>query len=570
MYRLEGHPLQKLQEIMLRHGTFIPRPDDDHVKLLIWGEKVEETKAELSQWERAVRESSSQTKPASWCKSGALDGRAENRNNRHHQKKQFDDLLRQASVDFPVESALLWPKDLDIEEFERDNADVLDELRSLWVCRISFYKSEESQHISVTAQSDEDAIGIMTRMVNLVKETISRRDQLLAVNLVHLPDFHIYRDRVGLLDQDPWTRCYLPTLHGNPGIEEEEWARNRRATHVSNRKKVKKTIDFSIKRLRLSQQHVRLRVVFGELGFTLFQKPSEGETYKFTDFYDMVTKGRTKLSLNSIPARLGNITDLPDVLNSMDAFSNCTESYGAFFDFPASRANTVLRLETVFDQVEENEFEVREQRWVEIGNSVSRLQVSLFNFDRPDYQVTLDAFPLHTNAAIKSHMAHFQSNISFERPPHGIKSLPRRRVKYPPGQRSLQAVAEITFMRWRYKKTDAFFELRRKDLYEENLDRTGGPIPVRTSWHGLYYYPEWDNLMSEFARISPGEEISWAKSASTFFPESDHQHGAALPKGFKTFISEVEEIQDLLAEAVRIVAQRSSGASKSNGAQRKS
>jgi len=161
----------------------------------------------------------------------------------------------------------------------------------------------------------------------------------------------------------------------------------------------------------------------------------------------------------------------------------------------------------------------------------------------------MDAFPLYSEKSIKSHMLAFQGKISFERPPDGIKAIPRRRVKYPYGAAGLRAVSELTVLRWRFKSTDGFFELRRKDVYDERAG-TRSPGPAETRWHALYYYPEWDNLMGEFANIKPGEDISWAKSVATFFPESGDSDGRALPQGFKKFLAEVEEIQDLLAEAI--------------------
>ncbi|KIW33934.1 uncharacterized protein PV07_00748 [Cladophialophora immunda] len=547
----QPHPIQVLRDIMVKHGGFIKRPEDDDDRLFIWGEphQVAETKAALGRWERDIREAPLEAKPVIWAKNGALDGRAENRAERQTRQKAFEQILRDAQIDYPVEAALLWPKDLDLEQFETDHADVLDQLRSTFGCRITFLPSG-TQHIMIGAKSKKDALSLMSRMMNLIKETISSRDQLLTINLVHLPDHEMSRDRVGLRDIDPKSGTYLPTLHGIPQADKEEWDQKRRQAHIDNRKKIQKAIDSSIKGLRVSQQHVRMRVVFGELGFMRFQKPTDGgEHYEFDDFYHMVTKGRTKLTLNGLPIRQGNVIDLPDVLESMGVFSERTEYYGAFFDFQGTSPNTILRLETVFSPHGTDETESREKRWVELGEAVSRLQVSLVNFGVPDYQVTLDAFPLRTDKSTKVHMSSFQANVTMERPRDGIKSLPRRRARYPPGQPKLQRVAELITLRWRFKNTDGVFELRRKDIYDE-LPGRESPAPVETKWHALYFYPHWDNLMGEFASVKPGEDIRWVKSVATFIPEGGDQYGPALPKGFKNFINEVEEIQDLLADAI--------------------
>ncbi|KAK4938938.1 hypothetical protein LTR10_020686 [Elasticomyces elasticus] len=562
--RSAPHPLLKLQEFMKKFGTFIRKPEHQDEKLFIWGEpkEVAATQTALAEWQQLVYDSFASSKPSSWAKSHALDGRAEHRLERQTQQKALTDYLRQADYDYPVECALLWPKDMDIEEFEKLNQEVLEQLRSTFFCRITL-KHSDLQHIMIEANYERDALQIMSRLLNLIKESISQRDELAMVNLVHLPDFDIYRDRVGLQDKDPRTQSYLPTLHGNQAPDEEGWTKERRVTHAGNRKKIGKVIDTSIKRLRISQQHVRLRAVFGELGFTLFQKPADGaDTYSFQDFYTMVTKGRTKLHLNGLPVRQGDITDLPDILDDMEAFSERTETYGAFFDFSAQMANTTLRLDAVI-YPNGDQFDIYEQRWVEFGDKVSKLQVSLFNFERPDFQITMDAFPLYPEERIKPQMLEFQHNLSFEGPPNGIKSTPRRRVKYSSVLGHVQKMSELTVIKWRFKNTHGTFEVRRKDVYDERPGRKS-PGPIETRWHALYYYPEWDNLMGQFATVKPGEDITWTKSVATFFPESD-KTGRALPQGFKNFITEVEEIQDLLAEAIGKLAKGKQKAAQSNG-----
>ena len=548
---------------MGRTDTFIKEPDDFDKVLYFWGEadRVAEVRGQLAQWEQDIHDSFSSFKPVPWYKGRALDGRAEHREGRQNQDKLLKELIQEAEIDYPVEAALLWPKELDIEDFESGNAEVINSLRSSFTCRLSFVSSGTT-HIMIGAQTQADAMSLMSRMMNLIKETISRRDQLVTVNMVHIPDYSIQRDRVGLLDLDPKTHTYLPTLHGHPVADEEELNKRRHQVQVSNRKKIKKTIDMAIKKLRMSQQHCRMRFVFGELGFMLFQKPPGGaDTYSFEDFYNMVTKGRTKLTLNGLPIRQGDITDLPDVLNKMEAFSDCSEYYSAFFDFPGSSHNTTLRLETVFSPIGDDDTEVGEKRWLELSDAVARLQLSHLNFDRPDYQITLDAFPLGANKLPKAQMMAFQAHVNMQRPPNGIKSLPRRRVNHPP-ERGLHYVSELIMLKWRFKNTDGIFELRRKDTYDLRPGRESGS-PVETRWHALYYYPEWDNLMSEFASVKPGEDVKWIKSVATFFPEGGDQW-TALPQGFKNFINEVEEIQDLLAEAISRVA-KGKGKATENG-----
>lgn len=560
------HPHQLIMNIMNKHDTYIREPADDDERLCIWGntKQVEGTKAELSDWVQSVRIvfANSRLSSHGWTRMNALDGRTEHRLDRQNKQKALNRHLRDASLPYPFQAALLWPRDMDIDDFQEANEDALEDLRDTYICHIAF-QNTGLQHVIIEAYVEKEMLKLMSRILNLIKETMSKREQVSTVSMLHLPDFEIYRDRVGLQDKDPHSDTYLPTLHGNLAPSETEYGVQRLNSHSSNRLKIKNILDTSLKRLRMSQQLVRMRAVFGELGFTLFQKPEGGaETYSFEEFKNMVTKGRTKLSLNNLPVRQGDIRDLPDVLDSMEAFSGRTETYGAFFDF-AGKGYTTLRLAASFIPNAMGEVDTLEQQWLEIGEKVSMLQVSLLCFDRPDLQITLDAFPLYSNADSKPEMEKFRLNLSYVPPANGIKDNPHRCVRYPQAFNQVRKVHELTMVRWRFRQTDGVFELRRKDVYDDSKKHQCSS-PIETRWHALYYYPEWDNLMGHFSTIKPGEDITWKKSVATFFPESDRS-GRALPKGFKNFMTEVEEIQGLLGEAISTLAKGKMRANSSQG-----
>lgn len=550
------HPLQKLQEIGVQTQAYLLPPSDSESKILIWGtpDQVAEAKKELSRFENEL-EAAPKGPHRDWFKAGAIDGRAEHRQEIQATKKLLEDALKKADMKYPIEAALLWPEELDIAEFSNDNAEAFDDMRRQYYCKIDFRQDEKRPPwMKVSVEQRSHLTNIISRTTNIVKEHVAKRDKVLKINLIHYPDFSIYRQEVGLLDQDPKTRSYLPTMHGEPGSDKEEWLQVRKSKHLANRRKVKTIIDQALKSLAISQRHVRMRVAFGELGFIQFQKPSDGrQSYRFEEFYNMVTEGRTKFSLNNLPVRQGEIKDLADVLSSMDAFKNPTVSYGAFFDFAGSsnESHSIVRLECVFGTYggEDERFEIREQRWIEVNEMVGKLQLSLFNFERPDYQFTIDAFPLYENKRISKEQAIFQNNISFKPPPDGIKSSPRLRVRFPPTSNNLRSISDITTMKWRFKTTDAVFELRRKDVYAYTPGKQTNVLQ-ESRWHAMYYYPEWDNLMGQFANVKPGESVRWVKAIATFFPEDGEDTGLALPQGFQNFITEVEEVQDLLAEAI--------------------
>lgn len=563
------HPLQRLQEISTKTEAYAQPPDDNETKILIWGtpEQVENAKKEITQFIKDVEEA---PKTRTWFKGYAVDGRAEHRQERMLEVKQFAQALKSADIKYPIEGGLLWSKTLDGNEFCRDNAAALDEIRLQFSCKIEFCQAPgEFAWMKVCVTQKKHLVVVISRITNIVKEYVSRSDQLVKMNLIRYPSFEMYRGEVGLLDLDPKTQSYLPTLHGAVHGDEEEWKRMQIAKHLANRRKIKSILDRTLKSLAISQRHVRMRVVFGELGFIQFQKPPNGaQSYQFDDFYKMVTQGRTKLNLNNVPVRQGHIEDLSDVLNSLDAFICPEVTYGAYFDFAGGthEPNSLIRLDCSFGTIGDGaDYEIQEMRWLEVNDMVGRLQLAMIDFERPDFQFTIDAFPLYENRRIIQERSVFQTNVSFKPHPQGLKAPPRMRVKVPPTTANLREVSEITTMKWCFKETDGVFELRRKDVFEYSTTKRAG-ILRRSTWHAVYYYPEWDNLMGQFGCLKPGQLVNWEKSIMTFFPEDEEKSGLALPKGFKGFMAEVDEVQVLLSEAIRQLARASAAAAEPNGA----
>jgi len=474
--RVDSTAWQQIEEICVRTHTYMTKPADNENEIRIWGtpEQVAEAQAALADLERTIRPgvgAVNSAVPPSWVKFHAVDGRAEHRLERQSRMEKSVAARQEKAdnIDYLIEGALLWPKDVDMDAFATDNTNVIDDMRKTQICRISFQK-DPVPLIGISAMEEVVFRKIHMRMINLIKEMVSRRNELIKLNLVHVPDFTIYRDRVGLQDKDSHTDTYLPTLHGRAKSSEEadKHYKTRRSAHLENRKQLKRAMDECIKSMRLSDKYVRLRVAFGEIGFTQFMKPAHGEdSYSFDEFVTMVTKGRTKLRLNGVQVRNGDISQLPDIISSIGAFRNCRTTYGAQFEFPSASASMTLKLETVFRITgdKSDDFEIQEQRWLEVGGPNTRLEINLLNFERPDYQVAINAFSFHENKLIRNDMINFQHNVGFERPPNGIKSAPHLRVKYPPGQRGLRTVADIYSIKWNFKDTDGVFELRRKDVW---------------------------------------------------------------------------------------------------------
>ena len=113
---------------------------------------------------------------------------------------------------------------------------------------------------------------------------------------------------------------------------------------------------------------------------------------------------------------------------------------------------------------------------------------------------------------------------------------------------------EIHIARFRFKKGNGYFELQRKDEYDELHKRSN---PNRSTWSAVYYYPEWDNILGEFASLQSGEEVPWKRNLDTFFMDPKAAYDSrALPRSFDTFMEEVGEISELLQGAIDRLPQK--------------
>jgi hypothetical protein len=90
--------------------------------------------------------------------------------------------------------------------------------------------------------------------------------------------------------------------------------------------------------------------------------------------------------------------------------------------------------------------------------------------------------------------------------------------------------------------------LIRKDVFDNSQARSS---PTSTSWSAQFYYPEWDALLGEFANLKAGDQVSWRRDMDTFFRPKDavHDH-RPLPEGFGGFVDDIEDIQQVLQNAI--------------------
>ena len=563
-----------LDELCLKTDAFIGTPLEEETKIPIWGDKeqVDQALTELQAFELHVRRVGVRPKQAGWHKDNAFDGRVASRKEEEEREQAMAEGLRlmEEGAEFDFEAYLLWPDEIDIDRFASQHDSTFKQVRGEILSRIQFIPTG-IKHVKVSANSEVHIKKIYMRLLNMVKEDIAQIGKFLVANRFRLPRARQHRDRVGL-DKDLGSNLYLPTLNGNPlpDSETEDWDRLCVYEDEKNRNLISTWIDSSLKSLQASQRHVRMRITFGELGFSQLELPADGDdNYDFEEFCSMIVKRRTTIQSLGIRTSRGNLSDLVDVLADFEQFSELEMRCVLHFDFQG-HDNHTLRFESEFKHpFASDEMEVFSSRWLEFGtvDDSEILEVNLLDFEhlQSNCQFHIGAIKLYT-LAIKgsnSELRSFESNVRFKAPTSGIRAPPRRRATYPPGRQDLYRVEEIYVARFRFKQGNGYFELQRKDIYSEH-EKTA--TPLRSIWTARYYYPEWDNIMGEFASLKPGEEVRWARNLGTFFVDPKAAYDSrVLPRGFEAFMEEIQELSALLQEAIEKLEGFGRNGSHANG-----
>ncbi|RMZ84761.1 hypothetical protein DV737_g1032, partial [Chaetothyriales sp. CBS 132003] len=566
----------QLDDICRKTGAYISTPDFETTTILIWGQQdqAEAAKKELAAWFDHIRETGVRRSHPKWHKEKAFDGRTASRLDQKVRDREMASALRriEPDVDYDFELYHQWPEEPKIAEFvsKYDKTD-LEDIRLQTLCKIEFEESAPA-HYKVSAQSEANVKAISLRINYLMMAMVKQKGEFIRCTRFRLPPASQYRNRISW-ETDPSTgRLFLPNLHGEPlpSDETDNWAKLCASEEVKNRTVLRDAISKCLSSLYAPTKHVRMRVTFAELGFERYQRPPEDRDYHtVNEFCAMIPNQNVRLSPLGLRARRGDLADLADVLSSMPEFGPGKTYYALHFDFN-SRNDSTLRLEVEFEiGIMTGEPETIATRWLEFSsdaNEYEMLEANMFDLGhlRCNYQIHIGGTklfePENTKFGVGKQMYSFKDKVRFDPPAGGIKAPPKRRAVYPSGNRDLRRVEEITTVRYPFLATDGVFELQRKDIYDEQ--GVTSSTPISSVWAGKYYYPEWDTLMDDFANLRPGEPVRWAMGLSGFFLD---RKGAGtngvwtgganrrLPKGFRTWLKEIEKIQALLAEGIERV-----------------
>ena len=561
---------QQLDDICRKTGAYVATPDYDTNKFSIWGtaEQADSAEKEVSAWYSHIRATGIRPSGPKWHKEKAFDGRNASRIDQREREAEMALALRNMENDTDFEFVLhhLWPDEPKMPEFiQKYDKPVLEQIRLNVLCRIEFDQGTIPAY-RVSAGTETTVKEVSARMNNLIMEMIAQKGDFVRCSRFKLPRANMYRSRVGW-DKDPTTGLYLPTIHGEglPADEVDDWTKLCTSEDAKNRSIIRQSITTCIASLYAPSKHVRMRVTFAELGFAQLQRPPpERDYHTFDEFCQMIPHQNVRISPLGLRSSKGNLSELVDVLDTMPEFGPGETFYTLHFDFD-SRNQSTLRLEVEFRiGIMTKELEIFATRWLEFAhnaNEYEMLEVNMLDLEhlKCNYQIHIggtNIFEPDDLKGVGKQMLSFQDKVSYSAPPKGIKAEPRRRAVYPPGNRDLRRVEEIITVRYQFKDTDGVFELQRKDIFDET-SHNKSVTPISSVGAGKYYYPEWDSLMGEFANLQPGEAVSWTRALSSFFLDKKAgDHGGnyrALPKGFKTWLKEIEEIQGLLTEGIESV-----------------
>ena len=556
-----------LANICVTTDAFIQVPhEDDHI-IHIWGEleAVDTARRNLQAWEMVVKRPGGQKLAHGWIKQTAVDGREEHRLLRENLRRQEQDTFQQFAHGemLQFEAYLLWPQGYDLENFITDyDNEVINTLRRKFRCVIT-HEKEGNRYTRIAAEQSQVIFQVYNRLLALQKEMVARKKRGLHSTQCRLPSVAYYRDNVELetvkvMSRPPPHICQNPVLVGpqlpDDDTEIDNWNTLRDVVHRKYRIASKTALRSCIGSLYASQKHIRMRVSFGDVVLEKFRRPNDGSIYDINEFIEMVQE--PGLEVVQRPFATGTSFTFLDNLESFEEFqpeigpSGSNLSWAVNFNFTGSQGGT-LRLEMEF-QPNNDETSRSAVRWLNHPSNsaqdvVDLLQLYTMDFEKPGYQFNITALPLYQNLRTSRELRSFENEVKFKPSNNGLRFASVKQSVYPHGKRDLVSVQEVTIAKYRFKDTDGTFELRRFDHFPQSPGEASA-LPLRTEWRAAYYYRGWDNLLSEFANLELGVEVDWKRDISTFFPKSTD--AINLPKGYKNFMKEVEEIQSLLARAL--------------------
>ncbi|MBA7495091.1 hypothetical protein ES702_05670 [subsurface metagenome] len=555
----------RLAHICIDTHAFIAVPPNHEYACHIWGETDHVVRARdvLKAFEMSVinpGQSNKGTIP--WAKEGAFDGRDENRIMRERWSTLQQQFLQQGMDDktMPHQTHLYWPDGYDVDNFIEDYGnDVLHDLMVKYTCVIRQLPHDRITRIGCDSQ--QALFQVHNRVMGLMREMVARKKPGLYAIQCEAPSPTSYKDRVKLIKVAiAGEAIKVPLLTGQPlpQSEHEQWAQLSSDINKKYKRTTRLALQSCINGLHLSRKTLQLRIIFGDLGLTQVTKADDGKaTYQIDDFLNKIQIHGTKVL--QCPLQEGTSFHLIDSIESMQEFQPFDVSWEVTFDFLGgpNNPNKTLQLQKEFipNMVDPDEPSVAATRWLtfsdtSIQDKTELISINHIDLERIGYQLYLGGGTLFQNQNILRELRAFENNVKFRPSLNGLRYDAIKHVTHPYGNQELVGMRETAIAKYRFKETRGTFEIRRTDHFNCKPGESS-PNANRTEWSATYYYAGWDNLLSEFANIDPGQDVGWKRDLTTFFPKvEDPNNPQILPQGFKIFMKEVDQIQTLISRAV--------------------
>ncbi|KAK5085909.1 hypothetical protein LTR05_005198 [Lithohypha guttulata] len=560
----------ELAKICTSTGAFIEVPDDDSYVLKIWGspEEIQRAKDTARSFEMYVAGPGTSTSRGSnkpWIKQRALDAREEDRNIRESLRINEQNAFQYADESLlPYEAHLIWPEGYDLQDFVADyDQGVLERLRDTFTCHIT-HTREGTRATRIACETQQSLFQVYNRLLGLMKEMVAKKKQGLRATQCRLPGANDFCKRTSLekvaITSYPFT-AHIPKPVGvehelPPG--EEHWPQLSKASNKRYRNATKKALRSCINGLYLSEKHVRMRVSFGTIALTKLKRPANGQdTYEVEEFINMVQQPNVEARM--LPLSSGASFDLIDYMDTLSEFGEPDISWALECCFTGAQGSLRLEKEFTASHIDPDKPNVAAIRWLDdssnqLGSVGELLKIHHMVLGKVGYTFEMVAAGIYQNQKTKQELRGFSDKVDLKPSLKGLRFAPAKHALFPPSNRDLKAMREITIARYSYKDTKGTFEIRRTDTFPQNAGEASA-VPASIEWTAVYYYEEWDRLMAQFANIRPGEDVEWKRDLTTFFPKVvDEDHPTMLPAGYKKFMDEVEEIQALLTRATEALS----------------
>ena len=289
----------------------------------------------------------------------------------------------------PHQLVFLWPDGpIGLDSLDRDaNKTALDEMRRRYRCFIEFDNSNNA--IVCSTMTESDIFLLQQRLEGVYREIVSKLDSANTINVINSPRSSIHKARVDLkpVSSSP-ADGGLPILTGDPPEASSKEALDQEAkeSREANERLMCEATEIQLQELRLTRQHVRIRLNIGVMALKIYRRPLDGTVHTLQEFEEMMGEELTSMAMRRIAIGCYSKDHLHFTCLESSLFSDPEEIFSAKFDF-VGNDRKVLRLEIEYkvSDIVTKEVEILNRRWLEMaeqGKQLNVLEMNVLDFSR--------------------------------------------------------------------------------------------------------------------------------------------------------------------------------------------